>query len=113
MNQVLISIGAKDYSFIMEDHLSHIFGLFAKHNVKINLMQNSAISFSIVADNDNMKIPTLIEELKSNYKVLFNENLELVTIRHYDQKTIDRVTANKTIIVEQKSRNTVRMVMKD
>jgi aspartate kinase len=113
MNQVLISIGAKDYSFIMEDHLSHIFGLFAKHNVKINLMQNSAISFSIVTDNDKMKIFTLIEELKSNYKVLFNENLELVTIRHYDQKTIERVTNNKTIIVEQKSRNTARMVMKD
>jgi aspartate kinase len=113
MNQVLISIGAKDYSFIMEDHLSHIFGLFAKHNVKINLMQNSAISFSIVTDNDKMKIPNLIEELRNEYKVLFNENLELVTIRHYDQKTIDRVTNNKTIIVEQKSRNTARMVMKD
>lgn len=113
MNQVLISIGAKDYSFIMEDHLSHIFGLFAKHNVKINLMQNSAISFSIVTDNDKMKIPNLIEELKGEYKVLFNENLELVTIRHYDQKTIERVTMNKTIIVEQKSRNTARMVMKN
>ncbi|TXB67171.1 aspartate kinase [Vicingus serpentipes] len=113
MNQMLISIGAKDYSFIMEDHLSHIFGLFAKHNVKINLMQNSAISFSIVTDNDKMKIPNLIEELKGEYKVLFNENLELVTIRHYDQQTIDRVTNNKTIIVEQKSRNTARMVMKN
>ena len=113
MNQVLISIAAKDYSFIMEDHLSHIFGLFAEHGVKINLMQNSAISFSVSVDNDGIKIPSLIEDLRKEYKVLYNDGLELVTIRHYDQDTIDRVTINKEILVEQKSRNTSRMVMKD
>lgn len=113
MDQVLISISAKDYSFVMEDSLSHIFGLFAEYRVKINLMQNSAISFSVCVDNDEHKMPQLIERLKESYKVLYNENLELVTIRHYDQQTIDRVTIDKEILVEQKSRNTVRMVMKD
>ena len=113
MNQVLISIGAKDYSFIMEDHLSHIFGLFSAQGVKINLMQNSAISFSVAIDYDPHKTPALIGELKKEYKILFNENLELVTIRHYDQKTIDRVTQNKEILLEQKTRNTARMVMKN
>ena len=113
MNQVLISISAKDYSFIMEDNLSHIFGLFSDKGVKINLMQNSAISFSVCVDFDNQKTLPLIEDLRKDYKVLYNENLELVTIRHYDDKTIERVTTNKQIIVEQKSRNTARFVMRD
>jgi aspartate kinase len=113
MNQVLISISAKDYSFILEDNLSAIFGLFSQLGVKINLMQNSAISFSVCVDYDEQKTPQLIEALKKDYKILYNDNLELVTIRHYDEKTIKRVTENKKIIVEQKSRNTARFVMKD
>ncbi len=113
MEQVLISISAKDYSFVMEDNLSHIFGLFSDLGVKINLMQNAAISFSVCVDFDQQKTLPLIELLRKDYKVLYNENLELVTIRHYDDKTIERVTGNKTIIVEQKSRNTARFVMRD
>lgn len=113
MNQVLISISAKDYSFVMEDSLSHIFGIFSEYGVKINLMQNSAISFSICVDFDNQKTMSLIDELKKNYKVLYNDNLELVTIRHYDQLTIERVTSAKEILVEQKSRNTARFILKN
>ncbi|MCB0401118.1 MAG: aspartate kinase [Flavobacteriales bacterium] len=113
MDQVLISISAKDYSFIMEDALSHIFGIFSDFGVKINLMQNSAISFSVCVDYDKQKTPKLIEALRQDYKVLYNEGLELVTIRHYDDKTIQRVTTGKKIIVEQKSRNTARFVMRD
>ena len=113
INQVLISISAKDYSFILEDSLSHIFGMFSEKSVAINLMQNSAISFSVCVDFDPQKTTVLIDELKKNYKVLFNDNLELVTIRHYDEKTIDRVTLNKDILVEQKSRQTARLVIKN
>lgn len=113
MNQVLISIIPNDYSFIVEENLRDIFSYFSKHRVKINLMQNSAISFSVSVDDDEKKIPALIQELKKNYKVLYNRNLELVTIRHYDQKTIERVTVNKEILLEQKTRQTARMVMRD
>lgn len=112
MNQVLLSISAKDYSFIMEDHLSHIFGVLAKRGIKMNLMQNSALSFSVCIDFDIQKTMQLIEELKENYRVLYNDNLELVTICHYDQQTMNRVTVDKEILVEQKSRNTARVVMK-
>lgn len=112
MNQVLISISAKDYSFVMEDSLSHIFGVFSNFGISINLMQNSAISFSVCVDFDNQKTMQLIDELKKDYKVLYNDQLELVTIRHYDQQTIDRVTEGKEILVEQKSRQTARFVMK-
>lgn len=109
-NQELISISPKDFSFIGEDNLSLIFGLFAKAGVKINLMQNSAISFSVCVDNDNFKIPELLEELRKGFKVLYNENLELYTIRNYFQSTIDMLTEDKEILVEQRSRTTVQLV---
>ena len=111
-NQVLISIESKDYSFIIENNLSQIFGIFANNGVKINLMQNSAISFSVVVDNNPQKIPQLINELKPFYKVLYNENIDLVTIRHYNQPAIDKVVDGKIVLLEQKSRNTIRMVLK-
>lgn len=111
-NLVLISISVRDYSFIMEDHLSHIFGLFSKFGVRIHLMQNSAISFSVCVDNNLQKLTKLIEALNSKYLVKFNDNVELLTIRHYDDETIAKTTLNKEILLIQKSRNSVRMVMK-
>jgi aspartate kinase len=112
VNQVLISISAKDFSFIIEENLSDIFATFAGMNIKMNLMQNSAISFSACIDFDEQKLPVLVEELRKNFKVLYNENLELVTIRHYDQTTIDRVLIDKEVLLEQKSRTTAQIVMK-
>jgi aspartate kinase len=113
VNQVLLSISPKDFSFIVEENLGDIFELFAQHRVKMNVMLNSAISFSVSVDEDERKLPALIEKLKENYRVLYNENVELVTIRYYDQPTIDRVTAGKQIFLEVKSRYTVQIVMKD
>lgn len=112
-NQILLSISAKDFSFIAEDALSAIFKLFADHKVKINLMQNSAISFSVCADNDGFKIPPLMEDLSKVFKVLYNENLRLVTVRHYYQSTIEQLTKDKSILLEQRSRHTAQVVMKD
>lgn len=112
MKQVLISISPRDFSFIGEENLSHIFHVFAEQKIKINLMQKSALNFSVSVDQSEKALGA-IEALRKRYKVLYNEGLELVTIRHYDQSTIDRVTQEKTILVEQKSRFTVRMVMRD
>ena len=111
-NQVLISLSAKDFSFIAEDNLSTLFGIFAKHRVKINLMQNSAISFSVCMDNDPFKIPALTDELKLHFKVLYNENLLLYTIRHYYPSTIEMLSADKEILLEQRSRHTAQLVMR-
>lgn len=111
-NLVLISISVRDYSFIMEDHLSHIFGLFSSFGVRIHLMQNSAISFSVCVDNNPQKLTNLMTALGEKYKVKYNENVELLTIRHYDEETIAKTTIGKEILLIQKSRNSVRMVMK-
>ena len=112
-NQILLSISAKDFSFVAEDALSKIFKTFADHKVKINLMQNSAISFSVCADNDAFKMPELIDELHKDFKVLYNDNLRLVTVRHYYQSTIDKLTKDKTILLEQRSRHTAQLVMRE
>tara|TARA_R110002049_G_scaffold230736_1_gene402915 strand:- start:858 stop:2126 length:1269 start_codon:yes stop_codon:yes gene_type:complete len=111
-NQILISISPRDYSFIAEENLSQIFGCFAKHRVTVNLMQNSAISFSICADNQKQKIDQLIEELKADYKVYYNDDLLLLTVRHYDEETLSKLLKGKTVYVEQKSRQTARFVVK-
>lgn len=112
VNQVLISISPKDFSFIAEENFSDIFNLFSEKQVKVNVMQNSAISFSVSVDADERKLPDLIKTLQKQYRVLYNDNLELITIRYYDQATIDRVTIDKKVLLEVKSRYTVQLVVK-
>lgn len=113
VNQLLISLHPRDFSFIAENNLSRIFSIFAESGVKINLMQNTAISFSVVVDTKPERNARLIERLKEDFRVTYNEGLELVTIRYYDQSTIDRVLVNKKLLLEQKSRYTVQLVVKD
>ena len=113
MNQVLITIAARDFSFIVEQNLRDIFQALSENRVRINVMQNTALSFSISTDWDERKVLPLISTLEKDYKIKYNMGLELVTIRNYDQATIDRVTVNKEIILEEKSRNTVQMVMRE
>jgi aspartate kinase len=111
INQLLISIQPKDFSFIGEDNLSSIFEVFARFGAKIHLMQNSAISFSVCIDEEASKTESLIQELQKEFKVLYNSGLELLTIRNYDQQTINKLIENKTVLMEQRSRNTVQMVL--
>lgn len=110
-NQVLISISDNDLSFIIEKHLSWIFSLLSKYNIRLNLMQNSAVSFSICIDNDKYKLPKLIDDLSKRFSVYYNDNLTLYTIRHYTKSSIDFITHAKNILLEQKSRNTVQFVI--
>jgi len=112
VDQMLVSISPKDFSFIAEENFSDIFRLCSDHGVKINTMQNSAISFSLCIDNNERKVPGLLKELQKNYRVLYNDNVELITIRYYDQATIDRVTRDKKVFLEVKSRYTVQLVVK-
>lgn len=113
MDQVLLSLTPKDFSFIVEENLGDIFRKLGEAKVKINLMQNSALSFSIVFDRAKASPKDLVELFHDQYEVRFNEGLELVTIRHYDDATVSRVTDKKEILVEQRTRQTIRMVMKN
>ena len=113
VNQVLINIQPRDFSFILEDNLSHIFNLFHKHRIKNNMMHNSAISFSVSIDDTGKNIDTLLDELKQRYTVSFEKELELITIRYFNQETIDRVLVNKKIIRELKDSYTCQLLVKN
>jgi aspartate kinase len=110
-DQILLSIRSKDFSFIAESGLSIIFSAIAKIGLRVRLMQNSAISFSLVLDNDSFKIPGLVDELKKNFNVKFNEQVSLVTIRHYTNAVLKEWEDNNTILLEQRSRETVQFVI--
>lgn len=112
INQTLLSIFPKDFSFIAEDNLSDIFRLFSNEGVTINLMQISAISFSVCIDSNEQKITKLIKRLQNTYRILYNQGLELITIRYYNQATIERVVVNKEVLLEMKSRHTAQLVVK-
>ncbi|MCB0430513.1 MAG: aspartate kinase [Flavobacteriales bacterium] len=114
INQALLSIQPKDFSFIAEENLSLIFGLFSRHRIKINVMQNSAISFLVSVDHDDAKVKALVKDLSKHFNVdAVTGKLELITIRYYDQKTIDRVCVKKEVLLEQKSATTVQLVVRD
>lgn len=110
-NQIFISMSPKDFSFIMEDNLSQIFSIFSRHKVKINLLQNSALNFSVCIDN-TPKLPALLDELGRSYNTRYNDDLELLNIRHYDAATLASVISGKTIIDSQVTRKTARYVVK-
>ena len=111
-NQILLSIATKDYSFISENHLSDIFRIFAQCHVKVNTMQNSARSFSVCFDHDAQRFEKLLQLFEQDFRIKYNGQLTLITVRHYRQELLKELTAGKVVILEQLSRNTVQMVVR-
>ena len=111
-NQILFSISAKDYSFITENHLSNIFGLFAQNHIAINTMQTSALSFSACIDTYDNRFEVLLSGLQKDFKVRYNTGLQLITVRHYQTGDLQSFTNGKAVLLEQFSRNTAQMVIR-
>ncbi|MDB5022823.1 MAG: aspartate kinase [Mucilaginibacter sp.] len=111
-NQVLLSISAKDYSFISENHLSDIFKLFAQNHVKVNVMQTSALSFTVCFDLYPERFEKLLSKLDRDFKVKYNNDLTLITVRHYQQNALKELIQDKIVLLEQISRNTAQVVVK-
>lgn len=112
-NQILLSILPKDFSFIAEDNLQSIFGTFAQTGLKINMMQNSALSFSVCLDNNDMIFEKLIPLLKKSFKVRYNTGLQLVTIRYYNSDIVSSIVGQRRILLEQRSRSTVQILVEN
>ena len=109
--QILLSIFPKDFSFIAADNLTKIFSFISKNKLKINLMQNSAVSFTICMDNKPNRFANLLKDLQEEFLVKYNTNKKLITIRHYTQEAIEQVIGNQAVILEQRSRSTVQVVL--
>lgn len=112
VNQIFISISPRDFSFIVEDNLRDIFNLFHEHRIKINMMHNTAINFTVSVDDTGKNLVDLINDLEQRFKVTYESGLELITIRYYNQETIDRVLVDKEVISELKDRYTCQLLVK-
>jgi len=112
-NQCLISCKVTDYTFVNEHQIGLIFQALMQHDVRINVMQNSAISFSICVDFRDHKIMKLIEDLSKNFEVYYNTGLTLITIKNYDSESFNTYRTGKGIMLEQSSRSTLQVLIKN
>ncbi len=112
-DQILITIRPRDFSFMIEQGFGQIFGAFNTCKIKVNLVQTSAISLSICADSNKLKINQLLGKLKEDFRITFNKGVQLITIRHYSDEAIRLMTSEKQILIEQKSRQTVHFVLRE
>lgn len=111
-NQVLISMSSLDFSYIVEENISEIFKLLHQYKMKVDVIQNSAISFSVCVDNIYNNLEKLLQHLRAKFKVEHYENVSLYTIRHYTDQAVKSVEAGKTILLKQLLQETVQIVTK-
>ncbi len=111
-NQLLISFLPRDFSFVMGDNLGHIFHLFLEYGIKVNLVEASAVSIDVCVDNEKAKVENLLAFLKDEYSAVYNDDVEILTIRHYDEGAVQRIASGREILLEQRTRSTVRYVVR-
>lgn len=109
-DQLLVSFSSKDFSFIMEHQVSDIFRMFAEQHIKVNVIQNSAISFTVCVEDKFGNFKEMLEELSSNFKITYNENVSLYTIRHFSDEAAAKVINNQTVLLQQVNRETMQIV---
>lgn len=112
-HQVLLSIMPKDFSFIAEDNLQTIFHTLAKLGVRVNLMQNSALSFSLCLDDNELLLQQLQDALSPQFKLRYNRNLQLITIRYYTPSVINSIVGSRPILLDQRSRITAQLLVEN
>lgn len=111
-NQVLISLSSLDFSYIVEENISEIFNLLHLYKMKVDVIQNSAISFSVCVDNIYNNLDKLLQHLKAKFKVTCHDNVSLYTIRHYNSSAIQEIEKDKTVLLKQLTQETMQMVTK-
>ena len=109
-DQCLLSFSSKDFSFISEENLAVIFGALAQAKLKINVMQNSALSFSVCVDYSERRVHQLLDLLRAQFTLHYNAGLMLFTIKHYDATSIARLTEGRRLLLEQRTRGTFQFV---
>ena len=109
-HQVLISVSSLDFSYIVDENISHIFKLLHLHKMKVHLIQNSAISFSVCIENNFDTLEALLLELKAKYKVSVEKGVNVFTVRHHNQQAIDEIEKNKRVLLKQITPKTVQIL---
>lgn len=109
---ILITISPLDFSFMAEESMSEIYKLFAQYRMKVNLVQQSAMNFSVAIDRPERGFDKIIADLKKKFLVRYNEGLELLTIRYYNEDVIQEMTKDRSVFVAQRTRTTARFLIK-
>jgi len=112
-DQALLQIATKDFSFVAEHHMSHLFSIIADLRLQVNLMQNSAINFNICVNDIDDKVDEFARRVADKFNVLIDRNLELITIRHVQPEVLERLRRGKLMLLEERHRGTVQLVVKD
>ena len=110
-NQLLLSISPRDFSIVGVDSLSEILAILSQYRVKINMIQNSALTFTVCIDNIPLKLKPCMETLKEKYSVKYNDNVELFTIRHYDEESEKKILKGREVYIRQNSRHTLQVAV--
>lgn len=111
--QILISLSSSDFSFIVEKNISQIFELLHKHKLKVDVIQNSAISFSVCVDDKFDNFTQVLPILQKQFKVTYNQNVALYTIRHHTDEAVSELITNKKILLKQENRATIQLVVSE
>ena len=111
-NQILITMRAKDFAFVLEESLSEIFEIIHRHRLKVSLIQSSAVTISVCVD-DTRFVADAIEELQHHFNVTYNDHLSLLTIRGTTPEILERAKAGRTVMLSQTTRRTARLVVKE
>jgi len=111
-NQLLITVRAKDFAFVLEESLSEIFEIIHRHRLKVSLIQSSAVTISVCVDNTRL-VQAAIDELKTHFIVTYNDHLSLLTIRGTNPEILEHAKAGRTIMLTQTTRRTARLVVKE
>ena len=111
-NQILLSISALDFSFMVENNISYIFQKLHDYQLKVNLIQNSAISFSVCIDNKFNKFDAFYEELSSQFKLEVQTNIDLYTVRHFNESAIKSIEEKGASLLTQVNKETIQIVLK-
>jgi aspartate kinase len=109
-NQVLISLSSLDFSYIVEENISEIFKLLHLYKMKVDVIQNSAISFSVCFENTYNNLERLLQHLKAKFKVTINDNVSLYTVRHYNEQAIASLEKDKELLLKQLTQETIQIV---
>lgn len=112
-NQALLQISTRDFSFVAEHHISYLFTKIAELRLQVNMMQNSAISFSVCVNDIDDKVDRFMKNIEDQFKVMVDRDLELITVRHFHQDVLENLTKGKIILLEERIRNTVQFVVKN
>jgi aspartate kinase len=111
-NQILLQLYTRDFTFIIEDHLSEVFRLAVNHKIRIHMLENLALNLSLVIQSDPNHVEPFVQALQESFKVVRTDGLDLCTIRHFEASVVDSLKSNRKVYIEEYNATTAQLLLK-